>query len=193
MITIPHKTAVAVLIVGAFCVQGTPARPQQAAAHAAASPASSAPDREFAKKAAAGGLAEMKLGQLAVDKADSESVKNFGKRMMDDHRKANEQLKRTAARENIELPTEMTDHDQDVYNRLSQLSGAEFDKAYARDMVNDHKLDIAAFKAESEKGQDTAMKDLAFRTLPTLETHMKLATEMLHDLESGSPKASGNK
>ena len=193
MTTFNRKTVVAILIVGAFCIQGTPVRSQQEAAQNAASPASTNPDREFAKKAAAGGVAEVKLGQLAMDKATSDTVKNFGKRMMDDHRKANEQLKRTAARENIELPTEMNEHDQDVYNRLSQLSGAEFDKAYARDMVSDHKQDIATFKTESDNGKDQAIKDFAFRTLPTLETHMKLAREMMHELEPGSPKPGGNK
>lgn len=193
MITFNRKTAVAILIVGAFCIQGTPARSQQESAQNAASPGNTTPDREFAKKAAAGGVAEVKLGQLAIDKADSEAVKNFGKRMMDDHRKANEQLKRTAAREQIDLPTEMNEHDQDVYNRLAQLSGADFDKAYARDMVNDHKQDIAAFKTESDNGKDQAIKDFAFRTLPTLEEHMKLAREMMQELEPASPKSGGNK
>lgn len=176
-----------------FAFRERPVRSQQEAAQNAASPATTNPDREFAKKAAAGGVAEVKLGQLAIDKATSDTVKNFGKRMMDDHRKANEQLKRTVARENIELPSEMNEHDQDVYNRLSQLSGAEFDKAYARDMVSDHKQDIAAFKTESDSGKDQAIKDFAFRTLPTLEEHMKLAREMMHELEPGSPKPGGNK
>ena len=186
-------TIVATLVVAAFCILETPALSQHGPSQEGASPSSLTPDREFAKKAAGGGLAKVKLGHLAEDQGESEAVKNFGKRMVLDHRKSNEQLKRTAAREKIELPTEMNAHDQDVYNRLSQLSGAEFDKAYAREMVNDHKQVIADFRTESDNGQDQAIKDFAFSTLPALQDHMKLARQMLHDVEPGSSKQNGNK
>jgi putative membrane protein len=87
----------------------------------------------------------------------------------------------------------MNAHDQDIYNRLSQLSGPEFDRAYAREMVNGHKQVIADFRSESDNGQDQAIKDFAFRTLPALQDHMKLARQMLHDVEPGNSKQNGNK
>ncbi len=52
-----------------------------------------AADSMFVKKAAQGGLAEVELGQLATQKAANEEVKKFGQRMVDDHSKANDQLK----------------------------------------------------------------------------------------------------
>src|SRR5437763_16731925 len=63
-------------------------------------------DKSFVKKAAEGGLAEVELGQLATQKASSEEVKKFGQRMVDDHSKANDQLKQVAAQQQIDLPTE---------------------------------------------------------------------------------------
>ena len=72
----------------------------------------------------------------------------------------------------------MDKKDQATYDHLSSLSGKDFDEAYARDMVNDHVKDIAAFKQESQDGKNEAVKNFASETLPTLETHLKLAHEM---------------
>ena len=100
-------------------------------------------DKTFVKKAAEGGLAEVELGQLATQKASSEDVKKFGQRMVDDHSKANDQLKQVAAQEHIDLPTEPSAKDKATKARLEKLSGEQFDRAYMRDMVKDHRTDVA--------------------------------------------------
>src|SRR5437660_1034419 len=82
----------------------------------------SSADEIFAKKAAAGGMAEVKLGQLAEERASNPAVKNFGRRMVQDHSKAGNELKSAASKENIELPGEMDKSDQATYDRLSKLS-----------------------------------------------------------------------
>jgi putative membrane protein len=136
-------------------------------------------DTHFAKEAAQGGMAEVKLGQLAQDKGSSDSVKSFGKRMVDDHSKAGDKLKDAASRESITLPTEISAKDQATYDRLSKLNGTAFDRAYARDMVKDHEADIAAFQKEANGGKDDSMKSFASDTLPTLQDHLKEAKEMM--------------
>src|SRR5579885_1157926 len=87
-------------------------------------------DDMFAKKAAEGGMAEVELGKLAADKGTSPDVKAFGQRMVDDHTKANDQLKSVASQENIALPTDINAKDKAEKDRLSKLSGAAFDRAY---------------------------------------------------------------
>ena len=139
---------------------------------------SSLADTHFAKEAAQGGMAEVKLGQLAQEKGTSEAVKRFGKRMVEDHSKAGDELKETAGKESINLPTAMAAKDQALYDRLSKLSGVSFDRAYARDMVKDHESDVAAFKHEANSGKNEAIKNFAAKTLPTLEDHLKEAKEM---------------
>jgi putative membrane protein len=199
-----QKTTIAILAAVAFWFAGTPVGAQQdggqdptqqsGAMHQAGSSKGPLTDKQFAKRAAAGGMAEVRLGQLAQDKGQSDTVKNFGKQMVDDHSKANDQLKSTAAQENIQLPNDLNAHGQAVYSSLSQLSGAEFDKAYARDMVKDHRQDVAEFKDEASNGQDQAIKDFASQTLPTLMEHLKMARQMLHEVDpaSVSQKPSGN-
>lgn len=135
-------------------------------------------DADFAKQAAEGGTAEVKLGQLAEEKGSNDAVKDFGKMMVNDHTEAGEQLKSIAAQQNLKLPDEMNKHDQGVYNKLSKLSGEAFDRAYAKEMVNDHRKDIDDFQQEASGGQIQPIKDFANQTLPTLQKHLKSAREM---------------
>ncbi len=132
-------------------------------------------DSNFMTKAAQGGMAEVELGQLAVQKASNQSVKDFGQKMVDDHSKANEELKSIAAKQGVTLPTTLDTKDQATKDRLSKLSGAEFDRAYMTDMVKDHRMDVAEFRREADHGTDPDVKAFAAKTLPTLESHLKMA------------------
>jgi len=132
-------------------------------------------DQKFAREAAQGGMAEVELGKLAVQNASSDDVKRFGQRMIDDHTKANAKLKEVASKEGITLPTSLDAKDQAIKTRLSKLSGDQFDKAYIKDMVRDHKKDVAAFQNESSTGSDPAIKAFASETLPTVQDHLKQA------------------
>jgi putative membrane protein len=133
------------------------------------------PDWEFFKEAAQGGMAEVRLGQMAADKAKSEAVKSFGQRMVTDHGKASQELKDLAVAESVTLPTEMSADAKASQEKLSGLSGAEFDKAYMEEMLKDHKKDISAFQEEAQQGKDPEVKNWAEKTLPTLQEHHTLA------------------
>jgi len=130
-------------------------------------------DIKFLKQAADGGLAEVELGKLAAEKASNNDVKQFGQRMVDDHGKANDQLKQLAAQKNIDLPSEPGAKNKATKARLEKLSGEEFDRAYIATMLKDHKKDVAEFRRESRSAQDPDVKNFAGQTLPTLEDHLK--------------------
>lgn len=142
-------------------------------------------DSDFAKAAAEGGFAEVKFGELAEDKGSNQAVKNLGQRMVNDHTKADDDLKTAATKDNLSVSSQMNAKDQATYTRLSQLSGTAFDRAYARDMVRDHEADIALFRHEANDGKDATIKGFAAQTLPTLEDHLKEARQTL---SSVSPK-----
>ena len=151
---------------------------------------SGASDTQFAKKAAEGGMAEVKMGQLAQQKGTADSVKKFGARMVEDHTKAGGELKGVAAQEKITLPEDMNAKDKATYDMLSKLSGAAFDRAYARYMVRDHEEDVAEFSKEANSGHNPAVKDFATQNLPTLQDHLKEAKEMRQNVAApGNPGA----
>jgi putative membrane protein len=135
-------------------------------------------DSSFATQAAAGGMAEVKMGRLAADKGSNDAVKAFGQRMVTDHSKAGDQLRDAAAKEGVTLPTDIGKADQREYDKLSKLSGKDFDQAYAQAMVTDHVNDVAEFKKEATSGGDPSLKQFAADTLPTLQDHLKQAKEM---------------
>lgn len=132
-------------------------------------------DSHFLMKAAQGGMAEVELGQLAQQNGQSQEVKDFGKKMADDHGKANDELKQLASQQGVSLPTTLDGKDQALKDKLSKMNGAEFDKAYMNAMLKDHKKDVAEFQKESKSGNDQAVKDWAGKTLPTLQEHLQMA------------------
>src|SRR5436305_8593533 len=123
-------------------------------------------DELFVRNAAEGSMAEVKLGQLAEEKAQAAEVKNFGKKMVEDHSKALEEIKQLGSKEGINMPTDTSHKDAETYNRLSKLSGPEFDRAYSQEMVKDHQKDISEFKKAETSAQKPDVKQFAQKTLP---------------------------
>jgi putative membrane protein len=134
-----------------------------------------ADDRNFILEAAMGGMMEVELGKIAVQRGASEGVKQFGQRMVDDHSKAGEELAKLAASKGITLPTQLDEKHRNDVDKLSKLSGAEFDRAYAKAMLSDHKKDVSAFEKKSMKSDDADLKAFASKTLPTLKEHLEMA------------------
>ncbi len=137
-------------------------------------------DAEFAVSAAEGGMLEVQLAQLALTKATSPKVKEFAQSMVEDHSKANEELKSLAQSKNITLPSALGEEKQKDYNDLAEKSGADFDKAYSEFMVKDHKDDVDKFKKAADKAEDGDIKSWAAAKVPVLEHHLSMA-ESLED------------
>ena len=162
----------------------------QAAPAAGAKTAVPAADKDFAQKAAVGGMAEVQLGKLAQQKASNDQVKQFGSHMVEDHSKANDELKQIASTKGVQLPSALDKKHQSDMDRLQKMSGADFDKAYMSHMVDDHKHDVADFKKEASSGRDSDIKGFASKTLPTLEEHLKLAQTTNDAVKKGAKTAS---
>ena len=150
-----------------------------------------AADRQFVKKAAQGGLAEVQLGQLATEKAESPEVKQFGQRMIDDHTKANDKLKQVASDEGVTVPDKLNAKDAATKARLEKLSGKAFDRAYMHDMVLDHTKDVSDFRMESKNAKDPALKNFVTETLPTLKNHLKEAKSIAPKPKTAGTASSG--
>jgi putative membrane protein len=130
-------------------------------------------DEKFVQTAAQGGLMEVKLGEVASQKASAAEVKELGAMMVKDHSKANQELTDLAGKKGITLSTELESKHQATIDRLSKLSGEEFDKAYVSEMLSDHKKDVADFEKASKSATDEDIKAWAGKTLPTLQAHLQ--------------------
>jgi putative membrane protein len=166
-----NRAVITLLALGAFTVFGSSAARAQSANRMGA-------DNNFITNAAEGGMAEVELGRLAVSNASNDKVKQFGQRMIDDHSKAGDELKKIAGQKGVTWPSSLNAKDQATKDRLSSLKGAAFDRAYMQDMVRDHRTDVSEFKKEANSGQDTDVKNFASKTVPTLEEHLKQAEQI---------------
>ncbi|MDO1444836.1 DUF4142 domain-containing protein [Rhodocytophaga aerolata] len=158
----------------------------------ASKPAGDMTAEQFAKEAASGGMMEVALGELATQKAQAQQVKDFGKQMMADHKKANEKLKSLAAQKKITLPDQMMEKHQQHVTELSKLSGSEFDTHYMSMMVEDHQEDVSKFKQAASSLKDAELKSFASATLPTLQQHLEKAQQINSSLEGGTARTKGN-
>jgi len=132
-------------------------------------------DASFAVSAADGGMLEVKLGQLAQANGSSAQVKELGKMMETDHGKAGEELKAWAAKYNVSLPGALSEDKQKKYDEMAAKKGADFDKAYAADMVDDHEKDIKKFQKEADGGKNAELKAWAAGKLPVLQHHLEMS------------------
>lgn len=134
-------------------------------------------DKKFVLLAGAGGMLEVELGRLAAEKAASDAVKQFGQRMVDDHSKVNDELKVLADEKGIVLTQQLGETDRAMRDKLAQMSGAEFDRAYMSHMVKDHRMDLTQFQRYARTGGDPEVKAWAGKMLPVLQEHRKLAEQ----------------
>jgi len=140
-------------------------------------------DAKFAVEAANGGMSEVALGKLASEKATNKEVKDFGNMMVTDHSKANDELRTLAHKLNITLPDSISSDESKTRDDLAKKSGADFDKAYVKDMVDDHKKDVKAFEDAAKNCKDSDLKAFANKTLPTLKMHLEAIEKIKKEMK----------
>jgi putative membrane protein len=142
--------------------------------------------------AAMGGMMEVELGRMAAQQGSSDAVKQFGQRMVDDHSKANEELMSLASSKGITLATTMDEKQHKDMMKLQAMTGADFDRAYSKMMLSDHKKDVSEFEKQSTKGTDPDLKAFASKTLPTLKEHLQMASALPANQSGGKMNSNKN-
>ncbi|MGE5505432.1 MAG: DUF4142 domain-containing protein [Actinomycetota bacterium] len=135
-------------------------------------------DREFATHAMSGGQLEVELGRIAERQAGSDAVRGFGQKMVQDHSANNQQMQTVAQGLGLTQPAQLPADERRQVERLSSLSGPDFDAAYMPFMVKDHEKDIKEFEKEIRKGTNAQLKGYAQQTLPVLQQHLQLARQV---------------
>ena len=142
-------------------------------------------DKMFVKNAMQGGMAEVQLGQMTLQKTNNDQVKQFAQRMIDDHTKMNDQMKPVAQQLGVDVPRQVSKKDRATMAKLEALSGPAYDQAYIKDMVKDHKQDLSDFQMEASSGQDQTVKDAASQGSKVIAQHLQMAQQMAKDQNVG--------
>jgi putative membrane protein len=147
-------------------------------ADTAGNPNASTQDAHFVLRASAGGLAEVMMGRLAMQRGQTQSERDYGQMLVTDHTQANDQL--SAMADTLMLKTAPGPaHMQRAMDR--QLEGApadQFDTMFNQDMIAAHRQTITLFKMEAASGQNPQLRQFARMTIPVLYRHLHVAEQL---------------
>lgn len=178
------------LLIGAAMFALLAAAPAVAQGNKAGQRASSGSDTKFIEHVARDGEAEVDLGRLGEQKAQSTEVKALARRLVADHTKSNQQLMKIAQQEGAQPPAQPSKSERSERAKLEKLNGQAFDQAFVKQTVQDHQKDIKYFQKEQDSLKDPQLKSFAQQTLPVLQEHLKMAQET-EQATAGSGSSSG--
>jgi putative membrane protein len=152
----------------------------------------SSADQKFMMMAAMGGMAEVEMARLALQKSSNDSVKQYAQKMIDDHTKAGDELKQLASMKGVTLPMQPDAKQMAMMAKMQKLSGAEFDMMYVKEAgVKAHQDMEKLFMKESTGGKDMDAKSWAAKTLPTVRMHLQMARDMMMSMKGTGNGMSG--
>lgn len=130
-------------------------------------------DAKYITESAQGLMSELKLGDMAQQRASDQRVKAFGKQMVAEHGKDMQALTALAKQKQVRLPETMNADQRKEADKLAKLSGKAFDQEYVKYEVKDHREDIKEQQEEVNKTADADLKQFAGKELDTVTAHKK--------------------
>jgi putative membrane protein len=138
----------------------------------------SSQDRNFIKKAAIGGMAEVQMGQLAAQRGQNQAVRDYGNAMVNDHTAANQRLMNIASSLGVTPPADLDFKHRRMSKKLSKAREKEFDEKYIESQIKDHRQMIDLFEEQGRDGESAELKQLAAEMLPKLRNHLQIAEQI---------------
>jgi len=136
-------------------------------------------DEQFVRYAYQGNNAEIITSQIALERSQNDTVRQYAERMINAHTQANQLLTEYASQRNIPFPEDTVDPlSQAIADQLNQLSDAEFDRAYMGAQTNAHLRSIALYRTQLAQGDDEGLRNYAARLLPAIQNHYQIASQM---------------
>jgi putative membrane protein len=135
-------------------------------------------DSAYIREVTSINLAEVRLGQMAEQRASNSAVKDFAKQMVAAHGTAGAQWTSLASQNRLPTSAALNSLQQQSADRLSRLSGADFDRAYMQTMVEDHEQAAGTLQRIGAGAQSAEVRDLAARGLETTQVHLSRAREV---------------
>lgn len=132
-------------------------------------------DQDFVTKASIANKFEIDSSNIALEKSNNSSVKEFAQRMVDDHTKTADDMEKAlqSSKSNVKAAENLDDEHQKLIDQLQSATASDFDNKYLTMQRDAHKKAIMLFNNYSQNGQDNTLKGFAENTLPVLRDHQK--------------------
>jgi putative membrane protein len=135
-------------------------------------------DKDFIKNVSESSATEVEIGKLAADKASTDAVKGLGKQMVEAHTQTSQKMKQAAAALKVQVSDDPPRKAKKAEDKLAKLSGADFDRAYAKIAADEQKQTVRQFEREAKNGKAPALKDFASKNLSAEQERQKQADEL---------------
>ena len=161
-----------------------------ASAQAAPDQAASDQDKHFLDDTVKDSNYEIKTGQLALGKSQSDDVKAYAEMVIHDHTALKQQVKAADAKAQVKPTDEgsMSLSDDASYAKLKLLTGDAFDKAYIQGLIKGNKQSLKDGKAEAASTSVPVIKALAQHRVALDTKHTEKAGQLAiaHHVPAGS-------
>jgi putative membrane protein len=135
-------------------------------------------DSKLIFQMASSNIMEVRLGQMAQQKATNAAVKQFGQQMVTDHTNLENQLTGLVSKNGTNFQPAMSKENEAEVSRLEKLSGAQFDQQYMTSMIQHHQQDISTLQSQSQSAKSGEARQMIAASLPVLQQHLTLATQV---------------
>ncbi|MFN2491651.1 MAG: DUF4142 domain-containing protein [Pyrinomonadaceae bacterium] len=143
-------------------------------------------DQKLMTMAAMGGMAEVEMARLALQKSGNDAVKQYAQKMIDDHMMAGDELKQLASMKGVTLPMQQDAKQMSMMAKMQKLSGMDFDRMYIKESgIKAHQNMVKLYMKESMSGRDMDAKAWATKTLPTVQMHLQMARDIMKSMGRG--------
>ncbi|MGI4718834.1 MAG: DUF4142 domain-containing protein [Janthinobacterium lividum] len=198
------RAALPALLMAALCAAApahadkgqaaTPSATQGAAATGkAAAPAKlDRADRQALEDLAESNLGEIAAARIALEKSQNAQVRTYAQRMIDEHTKAQAEVRALAQAKGVELPDEPAARHKAKSAMLQALSGDIFDRTYIKQSGRrDHRVTHEKLKSNLDKLKDPEVTALVTKMRPIVEQHLLMADEMIAKTARGAAGTAG--
>jgi putative membrane protein len=135
-------------------------------------------------------IAEVDIANIAAGKTQDPRVKSFAEMMMKDHAQALSKLRAIPGAPASEVKSN-SDH-RAAADKLSKLSGSDFDREYMSMMVRDHEDALKFFEEQGRQTDNTEFAKVARDLVPTVKEHLEKAQKVQKDLDKPPNPNSSN-
>ena len=135
-------------------------------------------DKKFLATAARSDQNEIKLSELAEEKATNPAVKAFAKKMVTEHKKMSASMKPFVESWGLTAPDGPDSDHQNEWDKLNGMSGADFDKEYISQMVTDHSKALSAFTSEAKDTKDMKFRAVVINGKTRVAAHKNMAYDL---------------
>lgn len=148
-------------------------------------------DQAFLQAAAKDTAGEIQIARLAQQKSSDSNVRQAAQQLMNQEQQKQQHLQSVAQQEGVNLNNSPTAAAKARYDKLSQLSGSQFDSAFMHSAVAGHLHELPLLQYEANNANSDAVRNYAQHALSLEQQHLSNAESVAQNVGINFPGNAG--